>query len=319
MLRGLRSAKWAAQWLAATGSPAWALALARRRVPPVHRVAAGPGGELQLGGAGFALPPSAREGGLLEAFDDLAALARAGAGYRAGTPWDTLTVDGVDLHVHGAQSVRIAAEVFLHGIYAVRLPRVPVVVDVGMNVGTASLYLAKTLGAVVHGYEPFAETFERAQENVRANPALAPRIHAHRAAVGGTARPGRFVFCPDSPGDCGAVPIPEEYRRGRPVREEEVEIVSIVDVLREVAPAGPGGVLLKIDCEGMEYEIVEALQYDARALASVDAVMVEWHRRAAQGSPKRLAHRLEEMGFAVFGRTAGEGDAGMLHAARLAP
>jgi len=316
MLRRLRSVKWAAQWLAATGSPGWTRALVRHRVPPVYAVSVGPGGDLLLGGANFALPPAAQDGDLLEAFGDLAALACAGARYRATPPGGTLTIEGVDLQVRDAQNVRCAAEVFLRGSYAVRLPFVPVVVDVGMNVGMTSLYLAATLGGVVYSYEPFADTFARAEANLRANPALAARIRAHRAAVGGRARSERFVFCPESPGDCGIVPIPAGYRRNRAVQEESVDVVGIGDVLREViAREDPQGILLKIDCEGMEYEIVEALVGD-EAQSRVCAVMVEWHRRGGIGRPDVLARQLAEMGFSVFGKPEAVGDVGMLYAAR---
>ena len=91
---------------------------------------------------------------------------------------------------------------------------------------------------------------------------------------------------------------------------EEVVLRSAPSVLEEIAAAHPGTDLVaKIDCEGCEYEIVDAL--DQRdLLRALTAVMIEWHSHGAK-PPSALARN----GFAVFADRSSA--AGMLYAARL--
>jgi hypothetical protein len=96
-------------------------------------------------------------------------------------------------------------------------------------------------------------------------------------------------------------------------RREEVVVRSAAVMLDDIATAHPGvDLVAKIDCEGCEYEIVEALGRDGR-LGRLRAVMIEWHSKGA--GP--LASELARHGFAVFARPDASGHAGMLYAARM--
>ena len=59
--------------------------------------------------------------------------------------------------------------------------------------------------------------------------------------------------------------------------------VGIVEFISEMTAPGDT-IALKLDCEGSEYEILEALLRSPLALARVDPILVEWH---TIGSPHR--------------------------------
>jgi len=141
------------------------------------------------------------------------------------------------------------------------------VIDVGANLGAFSV-LAAMLGARdVHAYEPHPETFACLLENVAAC-RVANRITCHNHAVGGWARVDALV------GSGGGAHI------GAGVDGPEVAVLDISAVLEPVQ----GEVVLKLDCEGSEYEIIDGLA-DAD-WAKVKAVVMEWH---GPGMP-HLAH-----------------------------
>ena len=74
-----------------------------------------------------------------------------------------LSMHGVRFRLKALEDIQVTNEVFVNHDYAFAMPRDVIVLDVGMNVGRASLYFASQ-GCVkeVHSFEPFPKTFERA-------------------------------------------------------------------------------------------------------------------------------------------------------------
>jgi FkbM family methyltransferase len=202
--------------------------------------------------------------------------------------------------------------VFVNRIYEVAAPDPPVVIDIGMNVGITSIFFAKTLGCHVYSYEPFKDTFKKAIANINLNPEISDKIYAFQYAVGSKNREAEFIFCPDSPGDCGIVSIPEGYRQNREVYKEIVEIVSASEVVDFVQRKEPyNDIILKLDCEGMEYEIIHCLSR-AGLISNIRAILMEWHRRGNLGDPSELQVVLKRSGFITFGNPFRESEVGML-------
>ncbi len=71
---------------------------------------------------------------------------------------------------------------------------------------------------------------------------------------------------------------------------------------------------MKMDCEGGEYEIIEAL-HGADALRCISVVLLEWHRRKQGQDPHRLVQILKEAGFSLFFLTPISSSDGMLYGA----
>jgi len=93
-----------------------------------------------------------------------------------------------------------------------------------------------------------------------------------------------------------------------------VEIRSAAEVVALVLKKERSrSIVLKIDCEGMEYEIIECLA-DAGLLSKISAIIMEWHRRGGLGDPVHLHSTLASNGFVLFGNPNKKSDVGMLYA-----
>lgn len=145
------------------------------------------------------------------------------------------------------------------------LKRGDVVLDIGAHVGIVSIYLAKRYpGIRVYAFEPVAENFQRMERNIGANHAIGI-VPTFRAVTSD----GRNVFLR---GNVKANSGGTTMIRSPDIALEVVHSsISIADVFTQAA----GRVaLLKIDCEGAEYEILEAA---GDLLHRVDRIRGEFH------------------------------------------
>ena len=151
-----------------------------------------------------------------------------------------------------------------------------VVVDVGANVGVFSV-LAASSGASVTAYEPHPGTFAHLERNTAGLP-----VRCVQAAVVGAAPPeGRVALATSGESDT---------RHRLAERGMEVPAVSVAEVI------GSGCDLLKIDCEGAEFELLGGAS--PKAWRAVRRIVCEAHPWA--GQVEDLARALERLGFAVW-------------------
>ncbi len=124
------------------------------------------------------------------------------------------------------------------------------VVDVGANIGIAAMwFLSRSPNCFVHCLEPDERNARRLEENLAP---FAGRFRLIRAAVGceaGTGRYGHLVT--DAPSA-----RPGELAGGTVA---QVEVVAIADLLDEVLGASGSIDLLKVDTEGSEEELIDAI------------------------------------------------------------
>jgi FkbM family methyltransferase len=148
------------------------------------------------------------------------------------------------------------------------------VVDVGANVGAFAV-LAASHGANVDAYEPHPETFEYLRRNTAG---LAVRS-TRAAIVGNPPESGKVVL------EAGASDT--HHRVGD--SGMKVPAISLADAV------GPGCDLLKLDCEGMEFALLQ--QTPSVVWDRVCRVACEVHPWAGEAS--RFVEDLERLGFRV--------------------
>lgn len=223
-------------------------------------------------------------------------------------------IEGLSFFISTSQILQILKEVFIDGIYDIQYPRPVVVIDIGMNVGIVSLLLAKRLKAPVFAYEPFSKTFEYAQENFTLNRDVADLIRSFNFGLGMKEDTVKAVYCPDASGDCGVIPIPPEYKQGRQTEIMDIEIFPVNNIIDLVLKQYPEReVLLKVDCEGSEYEIIQSLKENGN-IQRVSIIMMEWHRRNLSHDPSILLKSLHDEGFILFQRGCLSDPVGMIYA-----
>jgi FkbM family methyltransferase len=172
-------------------------------------------------------------------------------------------------------------EIFAFSEYAHdwRLEDEPCVVDIGAHVGAFTLWLAERyprLRAVC--FEPDPDAYRYLARNTQHVAAT-----LHRQAVGVTA--GTSTLRRPIAG--GGVSTLQAIGDGD---EVAVEVVSLTDAL---APL-PDVSLVKLDCEGCEYELV--LDTPAASWARVRRVVLEHHPVSGR-EPSQLVDRLEGLGL----------------------
>jgi len=135
-----------------------------------------------------------------------------------------------------------------------------VVVDVGAFTGGFAKTMHEKYKCIVLAFEPVKAHFEQASIACREY----PRINLFNCGLGSHFRTEMFGVQSDSSGVFAGSEV-----------KEKVIILPIVDHLRQVYAAGKFD-LLKLNCEGMEYEILESL-IDHKALTMFANIAAQFH------------------------------------------
>jgi FkbM family methyltransferase len=164
-----------------------------------------------------------------------------------------------------------------------------VVVDLGMNKGEFSQWIATNTAARCYGAEPVPELF--------ASLPRSERIVARRVAIGGEAGTKKLSI-PDRL--CASLSETGVVRGARQVDVEVVTLPSFIDTY------GLASIdLLKVDIEGAEIDVLRSMKDDL--FARIGQMTIEFHdfmKRSDAPSVRELLGKIKDQGFFVinFGR-----------------
>jgi FkbM family methyltransferase len=184
---------------------------------------------------------------------------------------DLRTADGltITMRKNYADAMTIA-EIFLGNSYIrdVTLPPNPVVIDVGGFIGDFSLYAVKRLNARrVIVCEPSPRNWTLLLKNI-ANNGYEDRIEpVNKAVTDG----GNVMMNIDAPDESQCM-VSAYYRSEQPL--SVVPGISLGDLLRDYAVESVD--LLKIDCEGGEFAILESTPSDV--FSRIRNIVFEYHQ-----------------------------------------
>lgn len=151
-----------------------------------------------------------------------------------------------------------------------------IIIDIGANSGDTALYFASK-GATVYGFEPVKEYYDMALKNFELNPNLSKNIKIFNYGVSYKK---------------GKINIDAMDSTSRYVSEDDsysVDIISIKDIMNHVTPD-----LLKMDCEGCEFEIIENCD-----LSKFNEIIFEQHSRIVGKDADILIDSLKKSGFKI--------------------
>ena len=147
--------------------------------------------------------------------------------------------------------------------------RTPVVVDVGGYIGDFTLWCADALDAHVIVYEPAGENWEMLTRNIALNPGLAERIDAVPRGVASTGEVRANVVVHGN-----EVHVSSQWYADDPSAEKRT---FVCDTLPQIVERAGGHIdLLKVDCEGAEYDIFDGATPEV--YAACDHIVFERHR-----------------------------------------
>ena len=177
--------------------------------------------------------------------------------------------------------------VFLRKIYTpsvFSVEKSDVVIDIGAYIGTFSV-LAGKKGAKVFSFEPIPDNFKLAAENIRLNGLK--NVDLSPFGVAGISEDRRF-FVPKSALDsCNLYNKLDNY--------VDVKCLTLKDIFKDKNLTCID--LLKMDCEGAEYEIL--FNTPQKVLRMIRRICLEYHSHK-QHSPSQLKKFLEKNGFSVY-------------------
>ena len=191
---------------------------------------------------------------------------------------------------------KAGAEGFLMGLASQLTPE-DTVVDCGANVGDVAEPLAET-GAALHAFEPDPFAFGKLAKRLRGR----PNVTLHNQAVGvraGRVRLMRAAGFDDNPkGHSVKSTVVEGGRRIDEAEGIEVDQIDLPAFLRGLLADGREIALLKMDIEGAELDILEAMEADG-LFAPIRCTLVETHERKFKALRPRF-HALKDRVAAAY-------------------
>jgi FkbM family methyltransferase len=184
--------------------------------------------------------------------------------------------------LYGSVTNSEALGVFLGNIYE-NLPVVgKTVIDIGANIADSSIYFAVRGAKKVIALEPIPENYEMAKRNIESNN-LSDKITLLLA--GCAANQGFVTISPFDKGWLGS--SVKNSSQGL-----KVPLLTLGDILKQNNLQNGELNILKMDCEGCEYESLLSANRDV--IRSFSYIQIEYHN-----GYKDLKYKLEENGFIV--------------------
>jgi FkbM family methyltransferase len=170
--------------------------------------------------------------------------------------------------------------IFVNKVYH-RFPvKGKMVIDVGANIADSCIYFVLNGAERVVGVEPLPENYNIAQENIRLNNYSSKIIVL---LAGCSAEEGSINIDPHKG-------IGIQIHRGKKM-SNAIPSFTLEQILRQ-ANIGDGEVVLKIDCEGCEYDIISSASDDL--LKRFSHILIEYHH-----GYKIIKERLDKCNFDV--------------------
>ena len=177
-------------------------------------------------------------------------------------------------------------EIWLHQVYGADFKDANMV-DIGASNGDSSIFFAKRGAKKVIGFEPDNRSYNLALENVRAS-GVEQIVTIYNKAISSSTGQTKLFMYKENP---NANSIDKENMVILPddaISEENVECISLKEAMSMLG--GEDIDLLKIDCEGCEYKVLNSL--DANDYGRIKHIYLEYHNGL-----QNLPETLERNGF----------------------
>jgi FkbM family methyltransferase len=215
------------------------------------------------------------------------------------------------IYVETVEEFHILNEVFVKDDYDFMTGSKSIVIDIGANVGITSLFFS-SLDYVdkIYAFEPVKDTFEQAQYNLSLNSTIDKMATIKNIGLGKNNRKEVFLFDKEWKGNTGVRGVESpSYSNNNNAKEIEVTIASAtVEIEKILEENTKKNIIVKMDCEGAEYEILEDL-FNSGIIYKIDVLLLEWHDRGAASIEKILL----DCGFDFFSKKH-DAKTGMIYA-----
>lgn len=222
-----------------------------------------------------------------------------------------VSFSNISMYVESLEEFHILNEVFVNQDYNLISNDKSVIIDIGTNIGTSAIFFSKLdFVEKIYAFEPLKDTFDQAQYNLKLNVNLHKVVSIKNFGLGSDDREEVFMFNKKTKGNTGVRGrLSPSYSGARNFEKRMVQIkdasIEIENILKETENRK---VVIKMDCGGAEYEIIENLKA-SKLLNNIDILMIEWHDKGA----KSIEDILKEFDFESFSLRLGP-ISGMIYA-----
>lgn len=164
------------------------------------------------------------------------------------------------IRFHVPQSLYlIFKEIFMADVYEINdlvntLPTAPVVIDIGANVGFFDIQLLSKIDrATIYAYEPVPANVKTLQHTLQQNPRLAQCVNLFAMAVTGKVLDKVELFVEAEDRDQVVASVFSDFHQNN-CKKIEVSCITLTDIIQQNDLQEID--LLKVDCEGSEYDII---------------------------------------------------------------
>ncbi len=213
-------------------------------------------------------------------------------GYELSAEDSKYVIKGKKFTIKGnsPNTIYICGEVLCKDEYNFEQNEKYVLFDIGQNIAITSILKATDEKCVhVYGFEPFTETFNQGQDNVSTN-GLNHKITSFNFGLSNKNKTLEISYNLERIGSMSSV---KDIFPGN--KKAEIEIKNASEILKPLFEKHNEKIVLKIDCEGAEFEILEDLHKN-EMLKKVSCLMIEWHYK----NPERIVEILKQNSFSVF-------------------
>ena len=172
--------------------------------------------------------------------------------------------------------------IFVDKIYGQLPVKDRTVIDVGANIADSAIFFSLSGAKKIIGIEPVPKNYELAQKNIKLNN-LFNNISVILAGCYNNT--GEINIDPSYSN--GAYSTLNDFEAG-----SKIDLITLKDILEEYTHPSDDYIILKMDCEGCEYESI--LSADKNTLQKFNHIMIEYHY-----GYKNLRDKLIESGFIV--------------------
>ena len=180
------------------------------------------------------------------------------------------------MEISNAEEIYIIHEIFINKCYEVTTEFEFNVIDIGMNVGYASLFFAQNKKIKkIYGYEPFKPTYKEALSNFNLNENYKVKITPLNIGLGAV---NDVINTKYNNCQKGKNTISNKVSG----QVEEVHIKCADEIIQSVIQLNPDTrFLVKMDCEGSEFDIFE--RYKNKLIPiQLFGFIIEWHYKNPQ-------------------------------------
>lgn len=189
-----------------------------------------------------------------------------------------VNINNVKAFVECEEDLFILNEVFNNLVYGFHSAETFVVIDIGLNIGISSLYFNQRSNVEkIYAYEPVTETYHKCLRNLKLNDNPS-KIITVNLGLGNSDREDRFTYSSTFKGSVGSVGLSKYKQANSPeIKFVNVNIKKASTVISEIIHQNPNKkFMIKMDCEGGEYEILPDL-FQSDMLDKIDLLVLEWH------------------------------------------